>query len=90
MTKKEWSLFKGNPLRQSYWQGRCFLPLTPLWRFNGGYRIRSSPIVSGEKVITALWNGEVVALDAKTGAVIWRVDLHGPIFSTPCVGGGRI
>ena len=43
-----------------------------------------------DRLFASLGTGEVVALDAKNGSELWRVDLNSPVRSAPAVYGGRV
>lgn len=44
------------------------------WRFDAGSAIYGSPALVGERVVFGTAAGEVIALDAATGALAWRSD----------------
>ncbi|MBO4644817.1 MAG: PQQ-binding-like beta-propeller repeat protein, partial [Alphaproteobacteria bacterium] len=52
--------------------------------------IGSGLALDEERLFVTLGTGEVVALDANNGSVLWRVDLNTPVRSAPTVYGGRI
>jgi len=44
------------------------------WRFDAGSAIYGSPALVGDRVVFGTAEGEVIALDAATGALAWRSD----------------
>ncbi len=58
----------------------------------GGARppIEASPVVADDRVIVADWGGLVRALDANSGAEIWRGKMSDKVVSTPAIAGGRV
>lgn len=45
---------------------------------------------SGDRVYVATGYGQVLALEAATGKVIWRVDVNAPVHAPPTVAAGRV
>ncbi len=58
----------------------------------GGARppIEASPVVANNLVIVADWSGLVRALDANSGAEVWRAQMSDKVVSTPAIAGGRV
>lgn len=46
--------------------------------------------VAGGRVYAATGYGELIAIDASTSSIIWRVKLDAPARSAPAVGGGKV
>ncbi|HLZ21647.1 MAG TPA: PQQ-binding-like beta-propeller repeat protein [Ktedonobacterales bacterium] len=47
-----------------------------IWSHDAGVRLISTPLVTGQSVIIGTWNGLVMALDASSGALLWRYDVN--------------
>ncbi len=54
-----------------------------LWQYDMEDYAVFSPILAGQLVIVANRAGQLVALDAKTGKLVWQTDLNGTPFSQP-------
>jgi outer membrane protein assembly factor BamB len=52
--------------------------------------VLSSPVVSGNTVIVGASDGNIVALDRKTGAVRWSDSIDAPLISTPALSGNLL
>ncbi|MBI2059775.1 MAG: PQQ-binding-like beta-propeller repeat protein [Nitrospirae bacterium] len=50
----------------------------------------SSPVVAGGRVYVGTGNGEVVVVNANSGATVQKLSLDGPINSAPAVASGRL
>lgn len=61
-----------------------------IWRFATKGPIRSSPVVADGVVFVGSDDGNVHAVDAKTGRRRWRRGIGGPIESSPAVANGTI
>lgn len=60
------------------------------WHFAGGFdRQRTawenSPTVDGDTILFGGQDGVVYCLDAQSGKLIWKMDLHSPVLTTPTV-----
>ena len=53
-----------------------------------GYTLYSSPAVANGVVYVGSWDGNVYALDAKTGAKLWSYDAQYGVESSPAVTNG--
>ena len=72
--------------------------LAPLWRFDSSQRVdfdtvQSTPVFTGDTIVTVTIAGDVVALDPASGEAIWRTSLAKPagrrgIAYQPNAGGG--
>jgi len=51
------------------------LQLDPKWTYAADSRITSSPTVAGGLVFVGTWSGDVLALDERTGMLVWRAVL---------------
>lgn len=50
----------------------------------------SSPLLLGDRVYVGDWNGDVWALDARTGRTVWRYRTGGPVKGAVSSAGGRL
>lgn len=65
--------------------------LGPVWSFesaNGDFT--GTPVVSGGTLVAGSYGGSVFALDAATGALRWRRELHQPIDASAAIANGRV
>ncbi len=60
-----------------------------IWRFNSGSRINASPVIAGDRVLTANMRGDLHILDLQTGEALWTYELGSAITGNPAVSGGR-
>lgn len=70
---------------QPLWQASVVPPSDPRGRRSGG-----GLAAAGGTVYAGTEYGEVVALDAATGAIRWRQRFDGPVTAPPAVEGGRV
>lgn len=70
---------------------RSLGPAAPLaWGHESGDDYASSPAIVGTRLYVGGIDGNLYALDARTGAVIWRLRTGGRIWSSPAVAGGAV
>ncbi len=76
---REWSVFGGNNLHQRHSTLTQISPdniqnLAPAWQFNSGIKstFQATPIVKSGVMYVSLPFNDVVALNAKSGELIWR------------------
>ncbi len=62
----------------------------PVWTFDTGYTIASTPALSGERVIVGDASGTVRALSLKTGKPDWVFRTANAVYSTPDVERGTV
>jgi eukaryotic-like serine/threonine-protein kinase len=60
------------------------------WEFPTGNRIVSSPVISDKVLYFGGDDGNVYAVDAKTGRQVWKRATAGPVPSTPAVADGVV
>jgi outer membrane protein assembly factor BamB len=60
------------------------------WTFDAGSRVDTSPVITGDRVVVATGEGELMTLDLDTGKPIWRYDIASPIAASPAVASGRL
>jgi outer membrane protein assembly factor BamB len=62
------------------------------WTFKTGGEIKSSPVVftdgGVEKVLIGSYDQSLYCLNAKTGAVLWKFSINGPVHATPSIASG--
>jgi eukaryotic-like serine/threonine-protein kinase len=72
-TNKGWEIFRGDPALKGV--TREAIPQNPrsLWTFETGDEIKSSPVISGSRIILGSGNGHVYCLDMQ-GRLLWKFD----------------
>ncbi len=60
------------------------------WQYDAGAKINSGLAVVGDSVIFDTFGKKVLALNVRTGHVVWQADTDNVIMSTPVVGGGLV
>jgi len=65
-------------------------PARLAWGHESGDDYASSPAVVGARLYVGGIDGNLYALDARSGAVIWRLRTGGRIWSSPAVAGGAV
>lgn len=60
------------------------------WRFATGGRVVASPVTDGTRVVVASDDGQVYALDPRSGRLLWQAATDGPVPSTPAIADGRV
>ena len=55
------------------------------WTFKTGTEIKSSPVVTGDKVLIGSYDSHLYALGAKDGKLAWKVQTEGYVHATPAV-----
>jgi outer membrane protein assembly factor BamB len=85
------SMFRGDPAHSGVYAGqgpRQFHRLK--WKFATGNRIVSSPVIDNKKIYFGSDDGNIYAIDAKSGREIWKRSTRGPVPSTPAVSAGTV
>lgn len=62
----------------------------PVWRFEAGGAIGSSPVIHGEAVYVGCSDGYLYSLDARTGELRWKFFTGDRVNSTPTVWGNMV
>jgi outer membrane protein assembly factor BamB len=62
----------------------------PVWQFDAGWTVASSPAVAGSRVFFGDGAGKVRALDLKNGSPKWEVTVGGAVYSTLAVSENRV
>ena len=88
-----WPCLKGNSMRSGWIIDECApsgLQLEKKWMFLSEGWITTSPIVVDSIVYIGDREGNLTALEEKTGHIIWTRDFQDRIFSTPVVSGDSL
>ena len=87
----DWPMFRGDRLRTGGCMAETPLPLdpTPVWKFSAGDRMTQPIVADGRVYAAVIAQGRIVALDEKSGRLLWsrvcgpRIDmsptLHGEL-----------
>jgi len=89
----DWPTLRGSNQRTGYVDAEITPPFRLAWcRYFTGERIGSAvePIVADGKVFIGTHSGNLYALDADTGAPLWRFRANGPIAQAPASADGRV
>ena len=79
-------MFGGNPARTGQQPGPGPRgQASPLWKFQTGGAVASSPAVFAGVVYAGSQDGTVYAVDATTGTERWHFATGGPVASSPAV-----
>jgi len=63
------------------------LPYTTRWDVNTGSLVELPPVIGGGRVVAGTNHGLAVALDLRTGAIVWRRQLGGAVAASPALTG---
>lgn len=75
------SVSKGSSVQQT---------VTPLWTFQTGNNVFSSPEIVNDVVYIGSDDGNVYAINLTTGQKKWNFNANGPIWASPTVSGGIV
>jgi len=85
------SMFRGDPAHSGVYAGSALRQFHQLkWKFPTGDRIVSSPVYQDGVIFFGGDDGNIYAVDAKTGQQIWKRTTGGPVPSTPAVMNGTL
>jgi eukaryotic-like serine/threonine-protein kinase len=70
--KADWLMFHGDPAHSGVGTGNPVLTPTLLWNFTTGDNVNYSPVVANGIVYISSYDGNLYALNAKTGEKIWN------------------
>ena len=76
--------------RPSYAMNKQYPEATEKWNFQDNSDIGSGTAVWKKFIIVANTNGQVYALNKKTGKKAWNFNTEGKIYSTPAVSGNQV
>lgn len=83
--------FRGGPAHSGVYSSPSLRRLAGVaWTFPTGGPVRSSPTVSGGRVLIGSSDGGLYALDEKSGEQIWKFPTGGAVDSSPAVSGGTV
>ncbi|MCW4001518.1 MAG: PQQ-binding-like beta-propeller repeat protein [Candidatus Bathyarchaeota archaeon] len=88
-----WSMYRGNQQRSGASSGTAPSVGDIKWVYNASAEVDSSPSVANGRVVAGLASGDVVALNATTGALLWTYASESgqsAIWSSPAIDGGRV
>ncbi|MEI7836001.1 MAG: PQQ-binding-like beta-propeller repeat protein, partial [Planctomycetota bacterium] len=85
-----WASFRGGPDQRGLAAGKLAQDFVPLWRFETGRSVRSSPVVAEGKVFVGSDDGVVYAIDVAKGRKVWSTATEGAVSAAPLYVGGRI
>jgi len=66
-----------------------------LWKVPFHRGVTTTPLLSGDRLVVVSWEGDVAAIETKSGKILWRVSPFGTLetdlfISSPAHAGGRI
>jgi outer membrane protein assembly factor BamB len=92
----DWTTFAHDQLRSGYQpqttgiSKRNVASLRLRWRYETGESIQASPLVAAGRVYVETSNGNVIALDARTGKPVWQRATSAAIAMTPALADGML
>ena len=90
-TPSDLPMYRGGPARTGVYNTRGVLETPEVkWVFQAHQGIRSSAVVTEDKVFFGSMDGKFYALDAETGKTVWTFEAEGPIQSSPLVADGVV
>jgi eukaryotic-like serine/threonine-protein kinase len=91
LVKADWPMFHADPSHSGVGTGNPVLTPTLLWKFTTDDSVNYSPVVANGIVYTCSYDGNLYALNAKTGAKIWNYNATElGIGSSPTVADGIV
>ena len=86
------AFFRGNLNRTGVYPSTAVTkPTTPSWQFQTGEWVATAPAVVENIVYFGSYDGNLYAVDASTGAEIWRFAMNNnPVLSSPAVSGDLV
>ncbi|EMR12510.1 cell surface protein/ lipoprotein [Methylophaga lonarensis MPL] len=84
----EASLFRGDLFRTGYFVSHGPVQLDKqalVWRFEGDQGLASSPVVNAGVVFAGAYEGDVYAIDARSGDLLWQFATGAGVFASPAV-----
>jgi eukaryotic-like serine/threonine-protein kinase len=89
----DWPMFRQNPQHTGFSTSSSPETDTVLWTYETDYEIDSSPAIANGHIIVGVSNGDILALEWKTGKEIWKHSLEtgtNSIWSSPAINSERI
>ncbi len=93
MSQADWGMVRGDPQHTGFVDATVNMPFRVAWaRYFVGERMGSGlePIVAGGKVFVTTHNGNLYALDAKSGQPVWRFHTEGEFLNSPAFSNGVV
>jgi len=87
---ESWPMYRHDPLRSGIAGTNVPTSLKPAWKAALGGRLTQPVIADGVVVLAAVDRDTVLALDERTGKVIWEVTVGGRVDSPPAVHRGTV
>jgi outer membrane protein assembly factor BamB len=85
------SMFRGSPAHTGYYPGSAPRQFHEVkWKFPTGARVVSSPVWSNGTIYFGSDDGNIYAVEAKSGRQLWKRATAGPAPSTPVVSDGTL
>ena len=81
------AFFRANQQRTGVYQSAVVKNPETAWTFQTGEWVDTAPAVVKNTLYFGSYDGNVYAVDAKTGAEIWRFATNNPVLSSPAVSG---
>ena len=72
LVKADWPMFHADPSHSGVGTGSPVFTPTLLWKFTTGDSVNYSPVVANGIVYICSYDGNLYALNAKTGEKIWN------------------
>ncbi|MEQ1892828.1 MAG: PQQ-binding-like beta-propeller repeat protein [Planctomycetota bacterium] len=70
--RADWASYRGDPALNGVAPGTLALPLVERWSFQAGKGIVPSPVVAGGRLFVGCDDHQLYALDATSGALLWK------------------
>ena len=86
----DWPMFGAGPLHLGVAEAGPLPPLAVRWSAALGSSVDSSAAIVGNQVFVGTADGELCALSAEQGTVLWRFRTEGAVVSSPAVASGRV
>ena len=87
---ESWTIFRGNNRLTGRVSYELKPPLKMQWEYQADSSIKSSPVVSNNKVFFGTGSGELIALDSSNGKKLWSFRSTSSIESPPLIYGNDI
>src|SRR5207248_1045933 len=62
-------------------------PFDEAWSYDAGSLLEFPPVIGGGRVVVGTNRGDALALDERTGRLLWRRRLRGQVASSPALAG---
>ncbi len=86
---KDWPMYGGAPARCGL-KLDIGLPIAPVWKFQTGDKVKSSPVIVDGTVYVGSDSGELFALDLTTGKKKWSAKIGSWVRCAPAVADGIV